>query len=233
MAVLLKILCCAERIWLIEYRQSRFSNQTMKRSSLLKLYVLFFILVAAAGTGFYLFHTRYSAHAGSPELELDRLLGNNGIVKMPHATQPVEIQLDDISGNSVSLSQFRGKIVFLNFWATWCPTCVVEMPSMERLHRRLKDRDFVMVAVNLKENRGQVKSFFEKYKLSFTTLLDTGGEVAYGLAVNALPTTFVLDRAGRIIGMALGPREWDHQASIELFEFLINRRSDQPGTQSG
>ena len=205
----------------------------MKRSSLLKLYVLSFILIAGAGTGFYLFYTHYIAIAATPEQELNRLLGNLDVLKMPHATQPLEIKLDDISGNSVSLSQFRGKIVFLNFWATWCPTCVVEMPSMERLHRRFKDRDFVMVAVNLKESRAHVKSFFEKYKLSFTTLLDTGGEVAYGLAVNALPTTFVLDKAGRIIGMALGPREWDHAASIELFEFLVNRHSAQPDNQAG
>ena len=151
---------------------------------------------------------------------------------MPHATPPLEIQLSDLFGNVVRLSEFRGKIVFLNFWATWCPTCVVEMPSMEKLHRRLKDQDFAMIAVNLKESETQVKSFFEKLQLSFTALLDVNGEVASGLAVNALPTTFFLDKKGRIIGMALGPREWDNQASIELFEFLINR-PEPVATSSG
>ena len=103
---------------------------------------------------------------------------------------------------------------------------------MEKLHRRFKDQDFAMIAVNLKESETQVKSFFEKLQLSFTALLDVNGEVASGLAVNALPTTFFLDKKGRIIGMALGPREWDNQASIELFEFLINR-PEPVATSSG
>lgn len=195
----------------------------IKKTLPYKFYVLSIILVLVAGVGFYLFYSQYTAVAGSPEQELERLFGNMGILKMPHATRPLEIQLKDIFGNTVSLSAFRGKIVFLNFWATWCPTCVVEMPSMEKLHRRFKNQDFVMIAVNMQESETQVKSFFEKLQLSFTALLDSSGEVAAGLAVNALPTTYFLDKHGRIIGVALGPREWDNQASIELFKFLINR----------
>ncbi|NIR94211.1 MAG: TlpA family protein disulfide reductase, partial [Gammaproteobacteria bacterium] len=90
---------------------------------------------------------------------------------------------------------------------TWCPTCVVEMPSMEKLHQQFKNQDFAMIAVNMQESETQVKSFFEKLQLSFTALLDSSGEVAAGLAVNALPTTYFLDKKGRIIGVALGPRE--------------------------
>ena len=205
----------------------------MKKTFSFKYYILSFILVAVAGVGFYLFYTQYAAIAGSPEQELERLFGDMGVLKMPHATRPLEIQLKDITGNGVRLSDFRGKIVFLNFWATWCPTCVVEMPAMEKLHRRFKDQNFAMVAVNLQESEAQVKSFFEKFKLSFTALLDSSGEVASGLAVSALPTTFVLDKEGRILGIALGPREWDNQASIELFEFLINSRTANLATQSG
>ncbi len=204
----------------------------MKKTLLYKFYVLSIILVTVVGIGSYLFYSQYAAVAGSPEQELERLFGNMGILKMPHPTPPLEIQLGDLLGNTVRLSEFRGKIVFLNFWATWCPTCVVEMPSMEKLHRRFKDQDFAMIAVNLKESETQVKSFFEKLQLSFTALLDVNGEVASGLAVNALPTTFFLDKKGRIIGMALGPREWDNQASIELFEFLINR-PEPVATSSG
>lgn len=205
----------------------------LKKTLSFKFYVLSFILVAVVGVGFFLFYTQYVAIAGSPEQELERLFGDMGVLKMPHATRPLEIQLKDITGNRVSLSDFRGKIVFLNFWATWCPTCVVEMPAMEKLHRRFKDQNFAMIAVNLQESEAQVKSFFEKFKLSFTALLDSSGEVASGLAVSALPTTFVLDKKGRILGMALGPREWDHQASTELFEFLINSRTEHLATQTG
>ncbi len=205
----------------------------MKKTISYKVYVLLIVLVSIAGVGCYLFYSSYTNAAGPPEQELEHLFGNMGIIKMPHPTQPLEIQLKDISGNTVSLSDFRGKIVFLNFWATWCPTCVVEMPSMEKLHQRFKNQDFAMIAVNMQESEAQVKSFFERLQLSFTTLLDTSGEVAAGLAVNALPTTYFLDKEGRIIGFALGPREWDNQASIALFEFLINRRTEPLATRIG
>jgi peroxiredoxin len=188
--------------------------------------LLLVILVAAAAAALPFFYNRFAANAGSQNQELDRLFGNMGILKIPHMTQPVEIQLKDIYGNTVRLSDFRGKIVFLNFWATWCPSCVVEMPSMEKLHGRLKDKDFVMVAINMQESDERVKTFFKKMKLSFTALLDSNGEVASGFAVNALPTTFVLDKEGRIAGQALGAREWDSRDSIGLFEFLMNIRSD-------
>ena len=198
---------------------------TIKKVSF-KTVLLSIILVVAAGIALHLFYSGFVATAGSQNQELDRLFGNIGILKIPHIARPVEIQLKDVYGNPVSLSDFRGKIVFLNFWATWCPTCVVEMPSMEKLHRRFKDKDFVMVAINMQESDAQVKAFFEKRKLSFTALLDSNGEVSTGFAVNALPTTFVLDKEGRIVGRALGPREWNSRASISLFEYLINIRSD-------
>ncbi len=197
----------------------------MKKVSF-KAVLLFVILVAAAGVAFHLFENGSVAAADSQQQKLDRLFGNIGILKIPHITRPVEIQLKDVIGNTVRLSDFRGKVVFLNFWATWCAACVVEMPSMEKLHRRLKDKDFVMVAINLQESDALVKAFFEKLKLSFTALLDSNGEVATEFAVNALPTSFVLDKQGKIVGAAIGPREWNSRASIALFEYLINMRSE-------
>ena len=197
----------------------------MKKKLSIKLLWLPIMLFAAAAVGIPLFYNSFIATAGSQQQELERLFGNIGILKVPHITQPVEIQLKDVYGNTVRLSDYRGKVVFLNFWATWCRTCVIEMPAMENLHRRLKDKDFVMVAINLQESPEQVKAFFEKFKLSFTALLDSSGEVGSGFAVRALPTTFILDKQGRIIGHALGPREWDSRASIELFEYLINKKA--------
>ena len=205
----------------------------MKQIFSSKFFWLSVFLIASLIAGLHLLPGDFFTAAGSSEQKLDRLLGKMGILKMPHGAQPLEIQLNDLFGNAVRLSDFRGKIVFLNFWATWCPTCVVEMPSMEKLHRRFKDQDFVMIAVNLQESETQVKSFFEKLQLSFTALLDSSGEVASGLAVSALPTTFFLDKEGRIIGMALGPREWDDPASIALFEYLINRNAAPVARSAG
>lgn len=194
----------------------------MKKEASFKYLWLSFILAAVAGVAFHSFYNGYIAAAGSQHQELDRLFREMEILKIPHVTRPVEIQLKDVSGNTVRLSDYRGKVVFLNFWATWCPTCVVEMPAMEKLYRKLKDKDFAMVAINLQESPARVKSFFEKLELSFVSLLDSSGAVGSGFAVRGLPTTFFLDKEGRIIGKALGPREWDSRASIALFVYLID-----------
>jgi peroxiredoxin len=178
------------------------------------------LLIMSVGVGLPRFYNGFFAIAGPQDQELERLFGNIGILKIPHISRPVEIQLKDIFGNTVSLSDYRGNVVFLNFWATWCPPCVIEMPSMQKLHRWFKDKNFVMVAINSQETDARVKSFFDKYKLSFTALLDSSGETWFD--VNAFPTTFVLDKQGRIIGRALGPREWDSQASVALFDYLID-----------
>jgi thiol-disulfide isomerase/thioredoxin len=195
----------------------------MKKKTSFKFIMPAIILLSIfTGVGLSLFYNGFFASAASQDQELERLLSNMGILKIPHISRPVEIQLKDVFGNTVSLSEFRGKVVFLNFWATWCPPCIIEMPPMEKLNRRYKDKNFAMVAINLQETDAQVKSFFDRYKLSFTALLDSSGEVATWFEVDVLPTTFVLDKEGRIIGSALGPREWDSQASVALFDYLID-----------
>jgi thiol-disulfide isomerase/thioredoxin len=187
-----------------------------------KKFLLSFMLVSFAVIAFNASHYGSLAVAGTNDDQLDRLFHDMGILKIPDISLPVEIRLKDINGNMISLSDFKGKIVFLNFWATWCLPCIIEMPSMEKLHRKFKDEDFVMVAINLMESEAQVKAFFEKLKLSFTALLDSTGEVAAWFTINAVPTTYILDKQGRVIGKALGPREWHSQESFSLFEYLIN-----------
>ena len=163
------------------------------------------------------------ADATSDSRKLERLFEDMGVDKLPQDTDPVEIRLQDINGNLVSLSDFRGRIVFLNFWTTWCPTCLIEMPSMEKLHQKFKGKDFAMVTVNIQESDSQVKKFFNKFNLTFTALLDTTGEVAIGFSIRAIPTTFILDKSGRTIGTIMGPREWDSNKAVALFEHLIDK----------
>ena len=166
-----------------------------------------------------------AAAAGSDSPELAQLFSDMLIIKAPKAGIPIEIRLNDTDGRAVSLSDFRGKIVFLNFWTTWCPTCRIEMPSMEKLHQKFKDGNFAMVTINLQEPPARVKEFFKEFKLTFTALLDTGGEVGIMFGINQIPTTYILDKEGRIIGKAIGPREWDSPKSTALFEHLTNRQA--------
>jgi thiol-disulfide isomerase/thioredoxin len=154
--------------------------------------------------------------------KLGPLFSDMGVLPIPMDTEPLEITLSDPTGRPVSLSEFRGKIVFINFWTTWCLACVIEMPSMEKLHQRFKDKDFIMVAINLQESAARVKQFYKEYKLTFTSLLDITGDVGAALGIRSIPTTFILDKNGRIIGKALGPREWESKKSIALFEYLAD-----------
>ena len=163
--------------------------------------------------------------AGSDDTDSAQLFRDMFIMQIPATGDPVEIKLNDADGGPHKLSDFRGKIVFLNFWTTWCPTCRIEMPSMEKLHQKFKDSDFTLVTINLQEPGSRVKEFFKEFKLTFTALMDTSGDVGVMFGINQIPTTFILDQRGRIIGKALGPRVWDSPKSIALFERLTQRRA--------
>ena len=180
--------------------------------------LLFLVVFGLAGLGF----LPIDLFAKTENRELERLFSDIGILQISPDSDPLEIRLSDPTGRPVSLSEFRGKIVFINFWTTWCLACVIEMPSMEKLHQRFKDKDFVMVAINLQESAERVNQFYKKHQLTFTTLLDITGDVGAALSINAIPTTFILDKTGRIIGKALGPREWESEKSIALFEYLTD-----------
>jgi peroxiredoxin len=93
---------------------------------------------------------------------------------------------------------------------------------MEKLHAQFKDKDFAMVAVNLREPATRVKDFFDEHKLTFTALLDSKGKIGSRFGIRAVPTTFILDKEGGIIGKVFGSREWTSQKSFDLFEYLTN-----------
>jgi peroxiredoxin len=111
-------------------------------------------------------------------------------------------------------------MVFLNFWATWCEPCKEEMPAMERLWRRHQGQGFVMVGVSLDSNPKVVPPFIAQHKLTFPIALDAKMDVANTYGVRALPTSFIIDREGRMTALALGPRPWDNDAAHSLVEGL-------------
>ena len=93
---------------------------------------------------------------------------------------------------------------------------------MEKLHRSLKENQFTMAAVGLKESADRVKNFFKEQKLSFAALLDPNGDMGKQLAIASIPTTFILNKKGGIIGVAPGPRQWDDKKSLRLFKHLAD-----------
>lgn len=193
--------------------------------SFLSLVLLFGMLISL---GVITYQKRKDILPMAPEgggSEIDRLLKDMGIVKLPQLTIPVEITLKNMHGSMVRLSDFRGKIIFLNFWTTWCPPCREEMPAMERLHQKLKGGNFVMVGINLQEPASLVRAFFNRYKLTFISLLDSDGAVGRTFSIQSIPTTLILDKEGRIMGAAVGAREWDSREAIALFEHLIKEKT--------
>jgi thiol-disulfide isomerase/thioredoxin len=126
-----------------------------------------------------------------------------------------------IDGNRVTLSGLKGKVVFLNFWATWCPPCRAEMPSMEILHQRFQNDGLVFLSVDIRESSEEVQKFLTNNKLTFTTALDTSGSVSNDYNIQAIPSTYIIDRDGKIIISSVGGRNWNTPGIIAAFEALL------------
>ena len=127
----------------------------------------------------------------------------------------------DPDGNIILLEDFRGMVVFLNFWATWCIPCRLEMPAMERLYRDFKGKGFVVLAVNVQEGPRAVRAFVQELKLTFPVVLDRKGEAAMKYVVRGLPATYILDRNHIIAGRAIGAREWDSKEARAYIRALL------------
>jgi len=151
---------------------------------------------------------------------VDELLKSIGLSK-PAMTRAPDFNLRDSNGGAASLAGYRGNLVLLNFWATWCGPCREEMPSMEQLSRYFGGQGLAVVAVNQKENAALVNKFMKTHGLNFATPLDTDGRVAASYRVYGIPVTYLIDGNGQAIGMKSGPRDWAAREVIEAFRKLI------------
>ena len=149
------------------------------------------------------------------------LSGKPRIVKgvpAPNFTMP------GLDGKMVSLADYKGKVVFLNIWATWCPPCVEEMPSMEKLYQELKGEGFEILAVSIDASGAKdVLPFMKKHKLSFPALTDTRGAIKELYQTTGVPESFIIDKDGIIVEKVIGPRDWAASGAIRYFRNLIQR----------
>jgi thiol-disulfide isomerase/thioredoxin len=126
-----------------------------------------------------------------------------------------------LDGSTQRVSGLKGNVVFLNFWATWCGPCRIEMPSMEALYQRFKDRPFAMLAVDLQEDREDVSSFIRQMGLTFPVGIDDGS-IGRMYGISAIPTTFIIDQNGYIIAAIAGSRNWDTREVFSAIDSLLN-----------
>ncbi len=156
---------------------------------------------------------------------VDALMQELGFQLPRRSVQAVGFDLQDLAGTAHSLDSYRGSVVFLNFWATWCAPCRIEMPAMQALHERLSDTaGFAMVAVNLQEDVVRVRGFAEELELSFQILLDSSGEIAATYGARTLPMSYIIDKDGSILARIIGTRSWDEPEFEQLFRTLASRQ---------
>lgn len=128
----------------------------------------------------------------------------------------------DPSAKKISLSDFRGKLVFLNFWASWCIPCREEMPQMERLYQQYKGNGFVILAVNVKDVREDAIAFVKELKLTYPTVFDPDGEVGVLYGAWGLPATYLIGPKGEGLARMWGPATWDSPGAKQLIKDLLD-----------
>jgi len=132
-------------------------------------------------------------------------------------SQAPDFTLETLDGETVTLSDYRGKVVFLNFWASWCPPCRAEMPSMERLNEVFDGRDFVMRAINVEQDPASVHHFLEQDPPAFTVLLDPDQKAQRLYQVYRFPESFLIDKQGVVLERFVGGRNW---SSVDFMKQL-------------
>jgi len=136
------------------------------------------------------------------------------------------LALPALSGGTLDLQQLRGKVVLVNYWATWCPPCRKELPSMNRLSDRLAGKPFVILGVNAGDSAEDIRAFLQKVPVNFPVVLDEEGKSLKPWQVFAFPTSYVVDKQGRVRMGLFGSIEWDEPETVARIEALLK----EPGT---
>jgi peroxiredoxin len=144
-----------------------------------------------------------------------------GLTQLPDRPQAPDFVLADIDGNQYRLSDYRGQVVIVNFWATWCPPCRAEMPSMQRAWQQLEKEGILMLGINVGEDEDTIFQFTANYPVEFPLLMDQDSRVINQWPVRGLPTTFVMSPEGKITYRAIGGREWDDPDLLAMVRALM------------
>ncbi|MBI5937326.1 MAG: TlpA family protein disulfide reductase [Betaproteobacteria bacterium] len=143
-----------------------------------------------------------------------------GLKPLPPRPVP-QLALPALNGDKFDFRQLRGKVVLVNFWATWCPPCRQEMPSMQRLNDKLAGKPFAILGINVGETPAQVNAFLKIVPVDFPIVLDEKGTNLNAWQVFAFPTSYLIDKQGRIRYGLFGSIEWDEPEAVQAIEGLL------------
>jgi peroxiredoxin len=153
--------------------------------------------------------------------EMVELLRKLNLSIYPHATKPPEFTGLTVDGRTVSLASVQGKVIVLNFWATWCKECLEEMPAFEQLHRKFAGQGLTVLAINAREGTSAIQKYGKELSLTFPLILDSKGEMNGAYGVVGLPTTFLIARDGRAVARGVGPRDWGSAPARAIVQTLL------------
>ena len=162
---------------------------------------------------------------------LPELLKALNLSGYPSVMQPPEFSGFTADGQRVSLAGLSGRVVLLNFWASWCLECRTEMPAFERLHREFSVQGLAIVGINAREGTATIHAYAKELSLTFPLVLDTKGTINAAYGVIGLPTTFLIARDGRAVALAVGPREWSAKPARALIQALLVEPAALKGSQ--
>ncbi len=155
------------------------------------------------------------------------------LTPLPNKPEAPEFLLRDMNEKIKELDDYRGKPIIINFWATWCPPCRDELPSMNRAWKKIKDEGIQMLAIDIGEDEEAISSFTKNFPIDFTILLDESSEEISNWSIRGLPTTFVLDPQGHVIYRAVGGREWDNKKILDMVRALKTKTMPVNSRQKG
>jgi len=160
------------------------------------------------------------AVAAAPDAELAR---KAGMEAYPTALRAPPLRLRSFGGEMRGADDYKGRVVLLNFWASWCPPCREEFPSLERLQQKLGGKEFTVLAVSVSDSEEGIGRFLAGRKPVFDILMDDDGKVSTAFRARGVPVTYLLDRQGRLLAGKTGPQHWDSPAMEELIRQTIAR----------
>lgn len=194
-------------------------TDSKKKSSIpIKKYIALFVTLFVVGLLFFFEHF-YEEPISLSDVQVEETFEEE---KSSVGYLAPQFTLRNKDGNHVSLESLKGQVVVLNFWATWCVPCRIEMPSFENLYRRYRSEGLTVLAVSLDKGADQkVRDFAEEYKLSFPVLIDSEGKVEKLYPSISIPFTFVIDKSGRVVARVDGAKNWESDETFEAVEHLL------------